>query len=246
MPRREPRRLAPDGGYLYNSGFECGPNGENVHIEPGQRGVVPNGWTAAHIGNTDPNICTTQTWDLHESCNIYACNPSASQFEKLDGHDSLLFSAKDIIAWPGTSVPYGKPYDLAVYQRFAAVPGTAYSFSAWFLDLCGGGGNLGICNSNSGPYQLKVAGIDPYGGTDPLSPNVIQVQSKRTGLEVGRAAGLGERAWWENLATAATAREHDHRVPAREQSFYAGRQSRHAGHGPPGRRPHRALRRRSG
>ena len=122
----------------------------------------------------------------------------------LEGEDSLLFAPQDLEAPPEP----GKPFDAAVYQQVAVTPGTAYSLSGWMVSLCGGSATPSDCPTDY--YMEKLLGIDPTGGTDPLSPSVIWVGDRRNFTETR----------WLNLRLAATAQGDQLTVFGRIRSPY--------------------------
>ena len=167
---------------IANASFECA---QGYGAQPGIVGQVPNGWTAGLLGGR-PELNSTRLKFTGE------CGDDGF-VERLEGLDSLVFLSEDIETPP---LP-GKPFDAAVYQRIAVTPGVAYSLSGWLVSLCGGSAIPNDCPA--GVYIAKLLGIDPTGGTDPTSANVVWVEDRRNFTE----------SRWANLRLAATAQS-DH------------------------------------
>ncbi|MEZ4771275.1 MAG: hypothetical protein R2844_23010 [Caldilineales bacterium] len=165
-----------------NASFECA---QGYGAQPGIVGQVPNGWTASLLFGR-PELNSTRLKFTGE------CGDDGF-VERLEGLDSLVFLSEDIETPP---LP-GKTFDAAVYQRIAVTPGTAYSLSGWLVSLCGGSAIPNDCPS--GYYIAKLLGLDPTGGTDPASGNVIWMEDRRNFTE----------SRWANLRLAATAQS-DH------------------------------------
>lgn len=165
-----------------NASFECA---QGYGAQPGIVGLVPNGWTATLLSGR-PELNSTRLKFTGQ------CGDDGF-VERLEGLDSLAFLAEDIETPP---LP-GKPFDAAVYQRVAVTPGTAYSLSGWLVSLCGGSAIPNDCPA--GYYIAKLLGVDPTGGVNPASANVIWVEDRRNFTE----------SRWANLRLAASAQS-DH------------------------------------
>jgi len=164
---------------LTNPGFEC----EVGYVtQDGIKRRVPLGWTGVLLSGTPQLDSVRIRWDPSH------CDGSGF-VEHLEGEDSLVFVAQDLETPPEP----GKPFDAAVYQQVAVTPGVAYSLSGWMVSLCGGSATPSSCPTDF--YMEKLLGIDPTGGTDPLSPSVIWVGDRRNFTETR----------WLNLRLAATA-----------------------------------------
>lgn len=61
----------------------------------------------------------------------------------------------------------GHSFTAGIYQQIAVTPGKPYTAKAWIFTACGSS------VSNPDGKMIKQVGIDPYGGTDPGSPNVV-------------------------------------------------------------------------
>jgi len=142
---------------------------------------VPLGWTGVLISGTPQLDSVRIRWGG-------GCD-GTGWLSHLEGEDSLVFVAQDLETPPEP----GKPFDAAVYQRVAVIPGTAYSLSGWMVSFCGGSATPSSCPTDN--YMEKLLGIDPTGGGDPLAPSIIWVGDRRNFTE----------SRWANLRLAATA-----------------------------------------
>ncbi len=163
---------------LINAGFECS---QGYVKQPGVSGRVPLGWTAVVLAGS-PTLTSTRI-EFAGSCD------GDGFIERIEAEDSMVFLSEDIETPPEP----GEPFDAVVYQRFAAIPGTAYSLSGWMVSLCGGSAIPNDCPR--GYYIAKMLGLDPLGGTDPLSRNVIWLEDTRNFTE----------SRWVNLRLGTTA-----------------------------------------
>jgi hypothetical protein len=164
---------------LQNPGFECKVG---YVTQDGIKRRVPLGWTGVLMSGTPQLDSVRIRWDPG------GCNGSG-WVEHLKGEDNLVFVAQDLETPPAPR----KPFDAAVYQQVAVIPGTAYSLSGWMVSLCGGSATPSSCPT--GYYMEKLLGIDPTGGADPLGPNVLWVSDRRNFTE----------SRWANLRLAVTA-----------------------------------------
>jgi hypothetical protein len=162
---------------LQNPGFEC----KVGYVEGGTWFGMPLGWTGVLMLGAPQLISVRIRWGGGCDSNKWV--------ERLEGEDALLFRSEDLETPPEP----GKPFDAAVYQRVAVIPGTAYSLSGWMVSFCGGSATPSSCPTDN--YMEKLLGIDPTGGGDPLAPSVIWVGDRRNFTETR----------WLNLRLAATA-----------------------------------------
>jgi hypothetical protein len=171
---------SPSAPVLKNPGFECG---DGYHDEPGVGGMVANGWTGEILAG-HPVMNSTQMWAT------YRCNPSDMGWEKLEGHDSNIFLANGTRPDQDFDAP---PFDVVLYQAVEVSERAEYSLSAWMSSLCGGSSTPSDCPA--GAYIAKMAGLDAWGGTDPVAGTVQWTEDRRPHTEVG----------WANLSLATTA-----------------------------------------
>ncbi|MFN8443434.1 MAG: hypothetical protein U0175_21840 [Caldilineaceae bacterium] len=132
-------------------------------------------------------------------------------FEHLESIDSLVILAQDIETPPDP----GKPFDIAFSQSFSTTPGVDYSVSGWMLSLCGGSAIPNDCPE--GLYMAKLIGLDPTGGSDPLSPQIVWTENRQNFTE----------SRWVNLRTAVRAQAENMTVFARLNSPFL----HHGNHG---------------
>jgi hypothetical protein len=169
--------LADAGNLLRNSGLE--PRfikfGEWQVIIPGSP-VVTFTEEVAHDWEKFI-ILPNKAEDLGDLHFFRASAPKLPVFEHRDGDDAQLFWSK-------------KVFDAGLYQQVSGVtPGEYYGFQAGILHLYS---DTKTDGSRDGK-MFRSVGIDPTGGTDPTSPNVIW------GLEEGLNAdwfypGVGAQA----------------------------------------------------
>lgn len=162
---------------LTNAGFECSV-GYTQHSSAPEN-MVPNGWTLLFLSGA-PNVSSTQLF-YNKSC-----NPN-NVVTHQEGFDTLVVRSQDIETLPTP----GKPFDVVLYHRVPATWGGAYSLSAWMTSKCG---SDAAADCPEGNYIEKAIGIDPHGGVDPNSPDIIW-ETNRGNL------------FWRNLYTSATALE---------------------------------------
>lgn len=171
---------------LLNPSFEC-TNGYYAALNSdGLEVFVPNEWQMVEVAGA-PVVASAR--------NFFAgsCDGSA-HVERIEGIDSIVVRAKDIENPPDP----GKPFDVAFYQQTNVISGTAYSLSSWMLSLCGGSAVPSDCPTDS--YISKLAGIDPTGGTDPLSDSVVWVENRDNFVDQDN-----QRIGWSNLRLATVA-----------------------------------------
>lgn len=174
-----PSQLAGAAPVVQNPGFEWNAG---YHEQAGIPGLVPNGWTA-RILTGNPMMSSTDHWAKQ------GCGPGAF-VERLEEYDSLVFLAVPTKCGDGFVAP---PFDATVFQPVQVEPGTEYSLSTWMVSLCGGSASPNTCPA--GAYISKLTGLDPTGGTDPLSDSVHWTEDRRSHIE----------ARWVDLIDATTA-----------------------------------------
>ena len=171
---------------LTNPGFECKVGTYQLESSAGGLMRIHTGWTPVFIQGA-PWLYSTRMQFAGDDCD------GTAHVERIDGEDSLAVFAQDI-EW---SPEPGKPFDVALYQQVEVTVGADYSLSAWMLSLCGGSTMPNDCPD--GYYMVKMLGIDPTGGADPLAGTVIWAENRRNFVENGQ--GLG----WQNLQVSAKA-----------------------------------------
>lgn len=179
----------PTPNRLTNADFECDDGG--YYVAKNGRGediLIPNGWTLAYNGEI-PILSSTRIWFEGPKGSCYTNNKNP---ERISGRDSVYVRSLDIETPPEP----GKPFDVAIYQQVPADPGKAYSLSGWQLTLCGGSTMPNDCPS--GYYMAKLLGIDPTGGTDINSPNVVWSENRHNFADA-------EGGRWANVRLGATA-----------------------------------------
>ena len=130
-------------GLLNNGGFENGFYGWGPNDSQ-----IPNGWEPFVI--QDPSAPP----QFKDSAAFGGFN------ERLDGEHALVI-------WS-----HWVPFDAGVYQQVAVTPGTAYVFRVGWAPMQTYNADKGGMITEDG-WIIRVVGIDPTGGTDPLSPNVV-------------------------------------------------------------------------
>ena len=176
---------------LQNADFECDSGG--YYVAKNGRGediLLPNHWLLSANGEL-PILSSTRIWFEGPKGSCYTNNKNP---ERISGRDSVYVRSLDIETPPEP----GKPFDAAIYQQVPANPGTAYSLSGWQLTLCGGSTMPNDCPA--GYYMAKMLGIDPTGGTDINSPNIVWSENRSNFVD-----GNGERVGWSNVRTSAVA-----------------------------------------
>lgn len=183
----------PSPNRIVNGEFECGEAGYYAATNSrGETILLPNGWTlAATSPYSVPILSSARIWFEGSKGN---CTTSNAHVERISGRDSLFVSSLDIETPPEP----GKPFDVSIYQQVDAYPGAAYSLSGWLLTLCGGSAVPTSCPS--GYYMAKMLGIDPTGGTDPNSPNVVWGENRNNFVTPDN-----QRIGWANVRTSAVA-----------------------------------------
>lgn len=177
--------IPPVAPVLQNSDFECTTGYYSQTNPAGDTIYVPNGWKL-FINQGSP--------DTHSARINFAgsCEGSA-HVERISGIDSILVEAQHLESSPQP----GKPFDVTFYQQVSATVGGAYSLSGWQLSLCGGSKLPSDCPE--GNYIAKMLGIDPTGGTDPLTDTVVWAENRRNFYESEEERG------WVNLHLGAVA-----------------------------------------
>ena len=184
IPEPVPNRLQNADFECDNGGYYVAKNGRNEDI------LLPNGWTLLANGQVP----------VLSSARIYfegpkgSCATDRKHVERISGRDSFFAASLDIETPPEP----GKPFDIAIYQQVPAISGTAYSLSGWQLTLCGGSAVPNDCPG--GHYMAKMLGIDPTGGTDINSPQIVWGDNRNNFVD-----DEGERIGWSNVRTSAMA-----------------------------------------
>jgi hypothetical protein len=142
---------------LQNPNMECSAG---FGAPEGMYGTVPSGW-GFFILDGWPNIESTQRH--------FAGDCRTGWVEHIEGVDSWAFLSQDTDS-------VGRPFDAGIYQQVSVTQGKGYSFSGWLVSECGGSYSGNYCTGET--YMAKMLGLDPYGGTDPLSPNVVWVENR--------------------------------------------------------------------
>ena len=160
---------------LANPGFNNPFTDITTRIWHEQYEKIASGWTPFYIdANTYPG--SGDASKLHWM--------SSAQFgAAFGGYDYHIEGDQSQVMWSSYQ------FDAGVYQQISGLtPGQAYKFDVGMAAYWRGPGY-----PDTNGKMVKVAGIDPYGGTDPTSPNVIWSQSD-----------ANDKAW-VGLFTAATA-----------------------------------------
>jgi hypothetical protein len=181
----------PTSNRLQNGEFECDNGG--YYIRQNGRGediLLPNGWTLAANGEL-PIVSSARIWFEGPKGSCFTDN---NHVERIGGRDSFFVRSLDIETPPAP----GKPFDVAIYQQAPANPGTAYSLSGWQLTLCGGSAVPNDCPD--GYYMAKLLGIDPTGGTDINSPNIVWSENRNNFVDAE-----DQRIGWSNVRTSVRA-----------------------------------------
>jgi hypothetical protein len=182
-PPGVPNRLA-------NAEFECDTGGYYEALNSrGKKILIPNQWTLFSNGAA-PDMKSARIWVTK------ACDPDGGHVEKIGGIDSFFVGALDIETPPEP----GKPFDVSIYQQVPAVTGTAYSLSGWLLTLCGGSNTAPRNDCPEGYFMAKMLGIDPTGGTDPNSADVVWGENRNNFVDADN-----QRIGWSNVRTSVKA-----------------------------------------
>lgn len=173
---------------LLNPNFECAGG-----VVPGVNGIgeevlAPHGWTLVPLEGA-PMVYSTRL-RYAKQCD----QPTDKFIERLEGEDSWIILSQDVDSPPRP----GKVFDVALYQQVRATYGGDYSLSAWMISLCGNKSKPFDCPPEN--YIVKAIGIDPYGGTDPESPNIIWEKNYANFVDA-----QGKRVGWQNLRMGAKA-----------------------------------------
>ena len=185
--------------HLGNGDFECATGYYETTNGAGEIIRVPNDWLyVAPVGSPRTNSARIQ---YTGSCD------GSGHVERISGEDSFVVRAQDMETPPEP----GKPFDAVLLQQVDVVPGGAYSLSGWALTLCGGSAVPNDCPD--GYYMSKQLGLDPTGGTDPLSADVQWVENRNNFISPN-----GARIGWSNLQTSAVAQASTMTVFARLES----------------------------
>jgi len=125
---------------------------------------VAQNWTAFHKGSVIPKYMTTHEWAAM----------SGGKAEKLEGNNSQMY-------WETGA------FEAGIYQQVSVTAGTDYAAQAKILTI------WKTSASDDDDKMLKQVGIDPNGGTDPNSPDIVWGLAR------------GEDVQWESVRTSATA-----------------------------------------
>jgi hypothetical protein len=130
-------------GILNNGGFENGFYGWGPNDSQ-----VPNGWEPFVV--QDPSIPP----QFQDSAAFGGFT------ERLDGDHCLVI-------WS-----HWVPFDAGVFQKLPVTPGTAYLFQVEWAPMQSYNADEGGMITEDG-FMGRMIGIDPTGGTDPNSPNIV-------------------------------------------------------------------------
>jgi len=133
-------------GLLNNGGFENGFYGWGPNDSQ-----IPNGWEPFVV--MDPAIPP----QFRDSASFGGFT------ERLDGDHCLVI-------WS-----HWVPFDAGVYQRVPVTPGVAYLFQVEWAPMQSYNAEQGGMITQDG-FMMRVIGLDPTGGTDPNSPNIVWSQ----------------------------------------------------------------------
>ena len=176
---------------LTNADFECDSGGYySAQNSRGKTILIPNDWTMVSNGDS-PDMKSARIWVV-KSCDT----SSTKHVEKISGSDSFFVAVLDLETPPTP----GKPFDVSIYQQVAAAAGVGYSLSGWQLTLCGGSNTVPKNDCPSDYYMAKMLGIDPTGGTDPNSPNVVWGENRNNFVDANN-----QRIGWSNVRTSTVA-----------------------------------------
>lgn len=124
--------------------------------------TLQNGHFTAPFVVVDSNTAVAANWTAYE----LSANPQFKQsdFEQMPGGPGGQVSCQQI--WADWST-----FEAGVYQRVSgATIGQCYRAKGWFMSIYGQGQT--IANIQDGNIYQRI-GVDPYGGTNPNSANVI-------------------------------------------------------------------------
>ncbi len=207
--------IPPFAPVLNNPNMECEVGFTPITIPTGEEVLSPNGWTIARAEGS-PYIGSARIFFEQRTDSGGSCYTSNAHVERIEGRDSVLVRAQDLETPP---VP-GKPFDVILSQKAAAMPGADYSVSGWMLSLCGGSAVPSDCPDDV--YIVKALGIDPTGGDDPSSDAIQWTEDLRNFVD-----GDNKRVGWVNLRMAAQAEAGQITVYARLYAPY----QHHGNHG---------------
>lgn len=177
----DPDTLAPAPAAVFNGMFEC-----EQFVPDGAGRRLPAGWILARaVGEPEINSARHQF--------AGGCEGSG-HVERMEGNDAIAIISRDIETPP---LP-GKPFDVVFYQQVTVAPGGDYSVSGWMLSLCGGSAVPNDCPE--GVYIRKAIGLDPTGGTDPDSPDIVWTENLDNFITREQV-----RVGWSNLRIGARA-----------------------------------------
>jgi len=125
---------------------------------------VAQSWTAFTKSGATPKYMTTHEWAAM----------SGGKAEKLEGNNSQMY-------WETGA------FEAGIYQQVSVTAGTDYGAQAKILSI------WKTSASHDDGKMLKQVGIDPNGGTDPDSPDIVWGPTR------------GKDVQWESVRTSATA-----------------------------------------
>lgn len=183
---------------LENADFECTVGYAPQLDAKGKEIFVPSGWQLTTLAGT-PVISSARLF-FAKSCD------GSAHVERINGIDSMVVRAEDLETPPEP----GKPFDIAIHQQVSVTVGGVYSLSGWLLSLCGGSAVPSDCPPDV--YIAKMLGIDPTGGTDPTSEDVVWIENRHNFWENGKKVG------WQQMSVSAMAQADTITIFARVQS----------------------------
>ena len=153
-------------GVLNNGGFENGFYGWGPNDSQ-----IPNGWEPFVV--MDPAI-----------------PPQFKDSAAFGGFTERLDGDHCLVIWS-----HWVPFDAGVYQKVPVTPGTAYLFQVEWAPMQSYNADEGGMITKDG-FMMRVIGLDPTGGTDPNSPNIVWSQElwkkKRVAKEELRVSAVAQ------------------------------------------------------
>ena len=139
---------------LTNGGFNNPFNAISGRVWNGQNEQIANGWVPFYINaNTYPGSGNASKLHWMSSAQFGATFGGLDYHIEGDAAQNMWSSYQ---------------FDAGVYQQINASPGTAYEFDIALVTYWRGPGY-----PDSDGIMVKQVGVDPYGGTDPTSSNII-------------------------------------------------------------------------
>ena len=133
-------------GLLNNGGFENGFYGWGPNDSQ-----IPNGWEPFVV--MDPAI-----------------PPQFKDSAAFGGFTERLDGDHCLVIWS-----HWVPFDAGIFQRVQVTPGVAYLFQVEWAPMQSYNAEQGGMITQDG-FMMRVIGLDPTGGTDPNSPNIVWSQ----------------------------------------------------------------------